>query len=195
VSQIAQLSPEWFEARSKLLTASDFGAAIGFNPYCSRQELFRRKTGESVFEGNEATDWGSAHEADAIFDYEAALGVLVRPSGLVVNEDYGASPDGLVGEDGTIEAKCPFSLKIHQEIPAYYMAQIQGVVWLTGRDYNHFISWTPDGMAVYYVPRHSQYIDWMRPLLADFVRSWRAGTPPKRRKSPIPPKVDYERII
>jgi len=192
---IQQRTQEWLDARSTLLTASDFGAALGVNPYCSRQELFRRKIGQSVFEGNEATDWGTAHEPDAIFDYEVATGNLVQPCGLIVDGDYGASSDGLFDALGFIEAKCPFSLNVHTAISDYYMAQIQGVGWLGKKVYCHFISWTPQEMAVFLVHVSGEYIAWMRPHLADFVADWKAGREPKRRKKLIPPKIEYERFI
>src|SRR5207253_3198758 len=61
----------------------------------------------------------------------------------------GASPDGLVGEDGTIEIKC-YNSANHievletQVVPNDHMAQIQGQLWITERKWCDYISFDPD---------------------------------------------------
>ena len=60
----------------------------------------------------------------------------------------GASPDGLIGEDGLIEIKCP-NTSTHIEtllggsIPAKYMIQMQWQMACTGRAWCDFVSFDP----------------------------------------------------
>jgi dihydrofolate reductase len=69
----------------------------------------------------------------------------------------GASPDGLIGEDGGLEIKCPElaahlnHLQISAEPPEYTW-QIQGGMWVTGRRWWDFVSYNPD------FPEHLQLI-------------------------------------
>ena len=52
----------------------------------------------------------------------------------------GASPDGLVGDDGALELKCPMA-KNHLLylargiVPREYTLQVQGLLWVTGRSW------------------------------------------------------------
>jgi predicted phage-related endonuclease len=65
----------------------------------------------------------------------------------------GASPDGLVGDDGGIEIKCPRA-KTHlrtilaDEVPAHYMAQVQSSLLVSGRKWWDFVSFV-GGMPLY----------------------------------------------
>jgi putative phage-type endonuclease len=141
-----QRSREWFEARAGRLTASNFGAALGLSPHMSRQELWRQLTGRSQFAGNVATDWGTAHEAEAISAYEEQTGNIVLPASFVPWYEWsGCSPDGYVGEFGLIEVKCPFSQKLYEEWPDHYRAQVIGQLAFTDRKWCDCWCWTPQG--------------------------------------------------
>ena len=65
-----------------------------------------------------------------------------------LNDDIGVSPDGLVGDDGAIEIKCPNTATHCQYIlenrmqPAY-VQQCQGILWVTDRKWIDFISYDP----------------------------------------------------
>jgi uracil-DNA glycosylase len=192
------LSPE----RNGRLTASNFAAAMGVNPYMSRQKLYRQLTGiDEPFTGNQATEWGQAHEVDAIDAYEAEFGVILDKSlddqEFVIHPDndwLGATVDGFNGA-AVIEAKCPYSLRLYDDVPEHYMPQIQGQMEITGRDVCHFICWTPDEFAVWEVVHRKDYIEAMIALLDRFYKSWKAGEEPRRAKKPILPKVTTARII
>lgn len=121
IRSFAQRSPEWLQARVGRLTASNFGAAAGFNPYQSPQGLCQELLW-GTFEGNPATRWGSALEDMARMEYikymydrhfmtARRIGALrknfdvpifqckVWECGLTVFEDapfLAGSPDGLV---------------------------------------------------------------------------------------------------
>ena len=186
-----QKTPEWFKAREGKLTASQFGQAAGLAPG-SRQALWRRIMGLETFEGNEATQWGEANEPVALAAYEK-LHQAVEQVGFVRHPEHewlGASPDFLVGLEGVGEIQCPFSKEIHKEIPAYYMAQIQGQMEITHRDWCDFVVWVPDGMRVWRVERSHEYWEWLHILLADFW-TWVTAQvePPRQSKPKSVPKV------
>jgi putative phage-type endonuclease len=114
-----QGSPEWFAARLGKVTASkvaDVMATTKSGPAASRQNymmdlLCQRLTG-TIEQGftNAAMQRGTEMEPIARSAYEARNGLFVTEVGLIDHptlEGFAASPDGLVGDDGLIEIKCP----------------------------------------------------------------------------------------
>ena len=103
---------------------------------------------------------GIDSEPLAINAYEMHADVIVTPIGFVDHPSIamsGASPDGLVGDDGLIEVKCPNSathlatLK-GAEIDGKYMKQMQWQMACTGRKWCDFVSFDPrmpDHMQLY----------------------------------------------
>ncbi len=191
------LSPE----REGRITGSVFAAAIGVNPYTSRQKLYREMKGiDPQFEGNEKTQWGNDHEQDAVDAYEAHTGNIVSRSGdrqeFIIHPDYdylGCTPDGYVGPILT-EYKCPYSQEIYREIPGYYMPQLQGQMEICTREGAHFVCWTPYELAIWHVEASKEYWEWMLGLLESFRDSLLNDFEPKRRKKPEQPPVKIERI-
>lgn len=100
---------------------------------------------------SQATDWGSQMEANAIEKYEQITGNKVHYTGFLEFGEYaGGTPDGLVGEDGIIEVKCPFNPANHVELLLEGMVvntdhnfQIQGNLMVTGRKWCDYISYDP----------------------------------------------------
>jgi putative phage-type endonuclease len=182
-----QRTEEWYLARSGRLTASQFGAALGLSPYQSRQELWRQLTGRAEpFTGNPATDWGTAHEKDAIHCYEVVKGVLVEPAGFVQYEQWsGCSPDGWVldgNRRGIVEIKCPFSQRIYEDIPEYYRAQVIGQLGITGAAWCDFLCWSPDESRVWRVDPQPRTWDRMQVALKEFWQHVLDDKEPKRAK-------------
>lgn len=152
-----QQSTEWFSARLGKVTASrisDLMAKTKSGPSASRknymmQLLCERLTGrkeESYV--NAAMQRGTELEAIARSAYEVDKGVMVREVGFVPCpgiEMAGASPDGLVEEDGLIEIKCPNTAQ-HVEflrtgkIDSGYELQMLFQMICTGRRYCDFVS-------------------------------------------------------
>lgn len=121
---------------------------------------------------NPAIIWGKQNEAKAIKLYEKQCNVVVQPSGLFKSLEFGligASPDGLVGEDGIVEVKCPhkerftkptdvilrksYALRLGKSsTPAqpiyefsktsHYYVQVVTQLHITGRKWCDFIIWT-----------------------------------------------------
>lgn len=116
-----------------------------------RLALDKLVTPEEGWQGNDATEWGNQHEADALLRYEQAEFVSVTDrQKQAVNGWMSCSPDGYVGSDGLVEAKCPFTTKVHMgylldpnELRNQYEDQCQFQLMLTGRKWCDLISYDP----------------------------------------------------
>jgi hypothetical protein len=110
-------------------------------------------------------------EPQARMAYESANNVLVDELGFCDHpsiSNFGVSPDGLVGEDGLIEIKCPNS-KTHidtllsKKAPSKYIPQMMAQMACTGRKWCDFVSFDPRlpedlQLFVVRVDRDDQYI-------------------------------------
>jgi len=159
-TELEQRSPEWYEARCGVLTASVVGKFITPKTVkvannepsrgITRQLVAERITGHVV----------ETFQSDAMFrgvmDEPLARDLYTkhyRPAtevGFMVREIHGHklgfSPDGLVGDDGLIEVKSA-EPKIHlarilsDGVPAEHMAQMQAGMLVSGREWCDFISY------------------------------------------------------
>jgi hypothetical protein len=98
-----------------------------------------------------ATERGHTEEEYARMRYQARNEVIVDEAGLVLTDDclFGASLDGLINDDGTMEVKTPLDLlKVINIIQtgdlSEYMHQMQGGLWITGRQWCDFCLAVPD---------------------------------------------------
>lgn len=157
-----QRSTEWFKERCGKFTGSKFASVMARNKKTGLplKEYFdliadivvERFTGEPV-EGPKgfALAWGVDVEPAALEAYELETGYSTEQVGFIPHPKYefvGCSPDSLVGEDGGLEMKCPKSSRVHLErftdgLPEEYKAQVQGCMWVTGRQWWDFVSFDP----------------------------------------------------
>jgi hypothetical protein len=168
-----QRSEEWFKARKGRVTGSSVGAILGLSPFNKPADVMRRMVRDyyglpSEFTGNVATEWGTLHESGAIVEYEMLTGRNVEPATFVMHEDWiGASPDGYVGENGLIEVKCPFGLRLEfapvkfklAKMQPHYFAQMQIQMLATNREWCDFWQWTPSDTSLERVNRDDKYIE------------------------------------
>lgn len=154
-----QGSPEWLASRLGRPSASMFGKLItGSGKPSSSAESYindmiaERLTGRSKpFFTNEHMERGNALEPEAREAYEFITDFEVVETGFILDdsEEFGCSPDGLVSTDGGLEIKCP-SDSVHVsylragKVPAKYYQQVQGCMWITGRDWWDFMSYHPE---------------------------------------------------
>lgn len=155
-----QGTEEWLAARVGIATASGFadvmasvksGEAADRRNYRARL-VVERLTGKPIPTFQSAPmRQGTEREPLARLAYEESTGNLVREVGLCLHDslEAGASPDGLIGQDGGLEIKCP-ELAAHlryiqaEAEPPEYRWQIQGGMWITGRAWWDFVSYNPD---------------------------------------------------
>ena len=155
-----QRTDEWYAARLGKVTASRVADVIaktksGYSTSRANymaELVCERLTGvRGDFYQNAAMMWGTEQEPNARAVYEAANGVLVVETGFVPHPVIGmagASPDGLVDDDGLVEIKCPISAT-HIEtlltgtIPGKYITQMQWHMACTGRKWCDYVSYDP----------------------------------------------------
>ena len=176
-----QRSPEWFSARVGRVTGSVAGAILGHAPYATRDDILRRMVrdyhgAESEFQPNIATDYGTINEDGALIDYRMETGNDVELVGFIEKDEWaGCSPDGLIGDNGGLEIKCPFGkrkdavpqFKFLADQPHYY-DQVQFSLWVTGREWWHFFQWAPGGTMLEYVEPDQAWLDENMPKLRQF---------------------------
>lgn len=155
-----QRTDEWFAARLGKVTASriaDVCARTKTGWGASRKNYMadlvaERLTGTKA-EGftNAAMQWGTDMEPEARIAYEFYRDASVAEVGFVLHPsiaETGASPDGLVGDDGLLEIKCP-NTATHIEtlrggaLPEKYFLQMQWQMACTGRQWTDFASYDP----------------------------------------------------
>lgn len=163
MTSLQQGTQEWLDARKGKLTASQLGGLLGWS-FINVKQAYGRATGDEPFCGNAATEYGNANEDLAIAMYSHRTGNPVTRTGLHVHDEFdwlAASPDGLVGDTGMVEVKCPFyrrkdGTRVHKKVPIYYWLQMNCQMECCNRDWCDFISWHPDEMAIFRVYRNHE---------------------------------------
>lgn len=95
--------------------------------------------------------WGNENEPLARAAYEEANGVAVQEAGFMLplyTDAFGGSPDGLVGNDGLLEIKCPKPETLIRwvaagVVPQEHVPQIQGLLLISRLPYCDFWAWHP----------------------------------------------------
>ena len=165
VIDAVQGTPEWLAARAGRVTASMISAVLmkpetaGFRDYQAQlvAEILTVKPQGSDYT-NVHMQFGTETEPLARSAYEAETGFSVDEVGLCIHpiiERAGASPDGLVGNSGLVEIKCPkvathLAYLIAGVVPAGYKNQMMWQMACTGLDWCDFVSFRPD------LPEHLQ---------------------------------------
>jgi exodeoxyribonuclease (lambda-induced) len=184
-----QRTEEWHLARMGKFTASPIYQLLGIKAL--------GLTGEG-YAFNKAIQELFGETEDPFISYEMQVGIDTEPlafahfKGLKAlefievttcgffeyNEHCGASPDGLVGDDGILEIKCPkastfFKLVADGEIDKKYMAQMQMQMMCTGRTKAYFFNFLVIRGEKYWheivVERDEDMIDLIKARIAEAV--------------------------
>lgn len=154
-----QGSTEWLQARCGIPTASEFDNLVTpeWKPRTGQgpNSYLLTKAAEKVMGyplqsfGGGMMEQGSLMEGRALPWYEFTHNVSIQRVGLCTTDDgrIGCSPDGLIGEDGGIECKCPephthLKYLLGGTVPKDYLAQVQGSMFVTGRPWWLFMSYS-----------------------------------------------------
>ena len=191
IEMIEQRSDAWFEARIGKVTASRVADVIaktktGYSAtrdnYMAQLvcERLTGQKGESFT--NAAMQHGTETEPLARISYEVAHNVLVDEIGFVPHptiEMAGASPDGLVNDDGLLEIKCPntathIETLLSQTVPGKYNTQMQFQMACTGRQWCDFVSFDnrlPQELQLFVkrVPRDNVFIRLIEGEIVQFL--------------------------
>ena len=186
-----QRSTEWFNARLGKVTASRVADVIAKTKtgYSTSRENYmaqlvcERMTGtQGESYSNAAMQWGTDQEPLARAAYEAIKDVLVDEVGFITHPTIiaaGASPDGLVSDDGLIEIKCPntathIDTLLSDKVPSKYNTQMQWQMACTGRKWCDFVSFDPrmpEGLQIFIqrVDFDEQYVKMLEAEITEFL--------------------------
>lgn len=158
---IEQRTPEWFEARLGRVTASKIADVMAKGRSGAPSATRANYAAQLVAEGLTGAAYETFQSAAMVHGNEAeeqARAVYTMNTGRVVAEVgfiphpsidmCGASPDGVIGEDGLIEIKCP-NTATHiaslrgGSIDGGYMKQMQFQMACTGRSWCDFVTFDP----------------------------------------------------
>ena len=162
VLDIEQGSPEWLTARCGMPTASRFNEIVtstgkptsGDKRHSYLCELVGELIGRTTTEHFQtaAMEHGRMLEPKARGWYAMTTGRTVEQVGFVMHDSrqWGASPDGLVGDTSGIEIKCPLrkgfikALLDKRTIPTAYVVQVQAEMWICERQTWDFVLYSED---------------------------------------------------
>ena len=182
IIECEQGSPEWFEARRGIPTASRYGDMLAEGKGVMRARYMRQLAGEIITEEpmetykNDKMERGKKHEPDLRKRYAFDHDVDVEQVGFLRSNMIatGCSPDGLVGVDGMLEIKSSepdllIELLDSGRAPTQHMPQIQGNLWITGRDWcDLVIGWPKLPLFTARVKRDEPYMANLRRELERF---------------------------
>jgi len=163
---LEQGTSEWHAARLGIVTMSELktllvkgkgpgGFGAGALSYM-HQLIGERITGEpsDAFQGNTHTQRGHELEPVARELYQEATGLpRLEQVGIILNHGVGYSPDCLVDSNGLVEIKTKLpkyqiELLLADELPQEHVAQCQGGLWVSEREWIDFVSYWP-GMPLF----------------------------------------------
>lgn len=165
VRELEQGTDAWHESRMGIVTMSRVATLLvngkgaggwGAGAMTYMCELIaERMTGEPAegWAGNAHTERGHELEPIARELYQERTGNNVEEVGIILNHGAGYSPDGLVGSDGLLEIKTKkpnlqVEVLLAGEIPKEHLAQVQGGLWVSEREWLDFVSYWP-GMPLF----------------------------------------------
>jgi len=160
MSEVEQGSLEWFAQRCGKATASRISDIVaktktGYSTsranYMAQLVVERMTNQVAESYSNAAMEWGVENEEFARAAYEAKTGNMVDQVGAIDHPRIAlsaASPDGLVGDDGCLEIKCPntathIETLLGDEPAKKYYDQMQWQMVCANRSYCEFVSFDP----------------------------------------------------
>jgi putative phage-type endonuclease len=191
IEMMEQGSDSWFQVRIGKVTASRVADVIAKTKtgYSATRDNYmaqlvcERLTGQKGDSfSNAAMQHGTETEPLARLSYEVTQNVLVDEVGFVPHPSIkmaGASPDGLVGDDGLLEIKCPntathIETLLSQTVPGKYNTQMQFQMACTGRQWCDFVSFDnrlPEELQLFVkrVPRDTVFIRLIEAEIIQFL--------------------------
>jgi putative phage-type endonuclease len=190
MEQIEQRSDDWFAARLGKVTASSlhkvlaktktgYGADRG--NYMTQLVLERVTGNKADSFSSAAMQWGVDQEPFARAAYETTQDVMVEETGFIQHptiEMAGASPDGLVGDDGMVEIKCPESKTALEcwlsdnPVESKYFAQMQWQMRCADRSWCDYVVFDPrmPAKAQLFVKRVERDDAWLETTEAEVIK-------------------------
>ena len=156
--QMEQGSEEWRRVRAGIPTGSEFQCLLakgrgGGESKTRKTYLYKlageRITGEPMENySNGYMERGHAMEDEARAWYEMTTETEVNRVAFIRHDGFraGVSPDSLIGTNGGLEIKTKaphllLDILETKELPPEHKAQVQGSLWLTGREWWDFVAY------------------------------------------------------
>ena len=197
IHNVEQGTDEWLNLRKGVATASNFSKIItstGKESTTIDKYAFELATDSLLTKieagySNANMQRGNELEPLARQAYQEETFNLVKQCGFITSDcgNFGYSPDGLVGDDGLIEIKCPLGINhlnyfLDKKCPTAYYSQVQGGLFITGRKWCDFVSYHPDftqPLFIFRVERDEEFITQLDILLKkllsiknEFLTKW-----------------------
>lgn len=152
-----QGTPEWFECRRGIPTASEFQCLLAKSADRKGRRTYMYNLAGEILTGECAESYSNPHmergkvmEAEARNWYAFTTDAQLTKVGFIRSTYLGAgvSPDCLIGKEGGLEIKTrlprlQLELLESGELPNEHRAQVQGAMWLTARPWWDFVSYWP----------------------------------------------------
>lgn len=186
-----QRTNEWYEARAGKVTASRIADVMSRTKtgYSATRKNYMAQLVCERLTGQVAESYKSAEmqrgidlESEARMMYELETFSLVTECGFYIAPDIpesGSSPDGLVGDSGLIEIKCPntsthIETLLSDKIDTKYILQMHWQMYSTGRAWCDFVSYDnrmPEGLQLYIkrVSRDDKLIEEIKTEVVKFL--------------------------
>jgi hypothetical protein len=166
-----QGTPEWFQARLGIPTASEFSTVMAKGEGKTRKAYMLKLAGE-ILTGepmenytNAAMERGKVMEDEARDLYAFLKNCEPQRVGFIRNGNAGCSPDSLIGDAGGLEIKSAaahiqIDRLVRDELPSEHKAQVQGSIWIAEREFWDFASYGGPKLPLFVkrVPRDNGYI-------------------------------------
>ena len=163
IHNFEQRTDEWYAIRKGKMTASNAETIIangkGSETYIYNLMAEYYSSAEKENYINADMQRGIDLEPEAKIEFQFYTGLDIKEVGCVeLNEYILASPDGLIGDNGLIEIKCPndsiyFKLLLSNNIKPEYIAQMQMQMYVTDRQYCYFVSYNPNFEKSLYIKK------------------------------------------
>lgn len=154
IIECVQGTPEWHTAKLGIPSASCFSDILAKGEGKTRKsylyqlaaEIITGEPGENFT--SQAMERGKVMEDEARNLYAFVHKAPLQRVGFVRNGNVGASPDSLIGSDGGLEIKTNkgelhIDILFKNEVPGKHMAQLQGNLWVTERDWWDLVIYWP----------------------------------------------------
>lgn len=186
-----QRTDEWFKARLGKVTASKISDVLAkirtgeaavrrnYKMQLATERLTGQKTDSYI---NQAMQDGIDREDTAREIFEIVRDIKVEQVGFIDHptiEMAGASPDGLLPDNGVLEIKCPVETThttnlLERKLPSRYVSQVQWQMACTGAEYANFVSYNPNfepKLQLIYldVERDDEYIEMLEEEVSTFL--------------------------
>lgn len=193
ITDCEQGSEAWHALRYGWTTASKFKDVMAKGQGKTRKSYMLQLAAEAITDmrvesyTNEFMEWGTETEPQARAMYELKSGNDTGQVAFIKLDEknkIGCSPDSTIGDDGLLEIKCPktstqIETYLSGKMPTSHRAQVQGQLWVSGRQWCDFVSFDPriNGDSSYFcvrVDRDQTYIDELSVACFEFTKELKA---------------------